>query len=130
MNLPGKTAEKLFTKACKDYLTERRFFYHRFPDSHAARRLIARQPADYLVVRGSHAYLIEVKELKKWPLPSQRITQAGSLTCFHMAGGTSIILIHHEGEFYAYRWERRPHGGIKKSMTRNFHDAKEFLDCL
>lgn len=68
---------------------------HRFPDSKAARNLIGKQPADFLLaVIGGSSSLVECKSIKHvYRLP--KFVQHSRMVRAGMAGVRGIILVHH-----------------------------------
>lgn len=76
------------------------FAWHRFPDSKAARGLIAAQPSDFLVsvaVRdGSNVTVyLEVKETANPArLPKAKIGQYGMLQKFHWTNAKVLVLVY------------------------------------
>jgi hypothetical protein len=95
----GKWAEKqaaLFLEQCSKESSS--FAWHRFPDSRAARGMLAAQPADYLVSFSSnhknHTVYLEVKECaNERRLPKAKVGQYGLLFKFWLTRAHVLVLV-------------------------------------
>ena len=98
---PGKWAEK----EAADWLESRSqkdagFAWHRFPDSKAARGLIAAQPSDFLVSVAvedglNRTVYLEVKETSNpTRLPKAKIGQYGMLQKFYWTNAHVLVLVY------------------------------------
>lgn len=68
--------------------------FHRLPDARAARGVLASQPADAIIVKDGHFYLLEIKETAQTlRLPKAKVSQWGSLKKFYWAGAVPIVLV-------------------------------------
>lgn len=62
----GKWLEKKVQEALQDFQSKHRSFFHRFPDTKAAKSWLPVQPGDYLwLLPGVPAILLEVKSTEK-----------------------------------------------------------------
>lgn len=76
-----------------------RFFYHRMPDTRAARNALPPQPADWIVSKhfGTFGFSVwlEAKETKEaHRLPKNKVGQFGKLYAFHLAGMQARVLVY------------------------------------
>jgi hypothetical protein len=93
MRNDGKYLEDAFQSDLEN--DDQNIWLHRFPDSKAARGMIAAQPADFLLaVNGKKTILIDCKSVKhKYRVP--KFSQHGKMRLAGMAGLPSYLLVHH-----------------------------------
>lgn len=130
----GKGVEKLVEAWLRKQSDESVFFaYHRYPDTRAARGMIAAQPSDFLVGIGypeRKVWHLEVKETaEKHRLPLAKIGQYGKLGIWRTAGVEPVVLAYrslHQDWLVYDEASLFPAAGVGTSLP--FVDMATFAD--
>lgn len=92
----GKEAEKEVEALLRQWNTRGDFAWHRFPDSRAARGVIAAQPSDVLIVVNGTTIFLETKETAHDSrVAKDKVSQLPMLYKFFYAGATCLVLVKH-----------------------------------